>query len=348
MSKCAKPLYRSIFLFQGFGWAQRSTIYHNPAAAISTTRQVGPQLVLQRGHSSMVGAFAFSPDGEVLATGGEDWTVKAWKVKTGEMLYSLAIDGSWHFKLALSPDSRTLAVFIRSGIAQIRDARTGTLLRTLDSGAEPGAIAFSPDDSMLACGTADGSITLWNYRTGRRLRSMKAHVGASGVGVVAFSHDGQYVASSEGEHNFGKPAIELWSVATGALINTIRPQGEIDSIAFSPDARLAALPERDGSVRIFDVESGDERSRLGSDRHPAHRLAFLADNQTLAVVTGTYGAEAPDGEVHFWDLRTGAWKGALTGMSSTHGGLAVSRNGTIVATGGQDGIAFLWDRKTLA
>src|SRR5947209_4164702 len=65
-----------------------------------------PKLVLQRGHSGIVEAFAFSHDGALLATGGNEWTVKTWDVKTGALRYSLPIDGSWHFKLVFSPDDK--------------------------------------------------------------------------------------------------------------------------------------------------------------------------------------------------------------------------------------------------
>lgn len=204
-------------------------------------RERRPKIVLQRGHTSNVTAFAFTPDGRLLATGGDDWTVKVWNVSTASVIYSLRLDGSWHFQLAFSPDGKTLAVFVRFGKAQIRDAQTGTLLRTLNCGSEPGGIVFSPDNSTLACGSQNGTITLWNYRTGFRLHSMQTHMAGRNVGVLAFSKDGRIVATARGEHSGANPIAELWEAATGRLVETIRAQGEIDSLAFAPDGSTLAL-----------------------------------------------------------------------------------------------------------
>jgi WD40 repeat protein/ankyrin repeat protein len=415
------------------GWVSHSSI-------IQQKRRIGRlEVVLQRGHSSEVDAFAFSQDGELLATGSQDWTVKTWNLRTGELIYSLPIDGSWHYKLAFSPDSKTLAVFIRFGRAQIRNAHTGALLRTLYCGSEPAGIVFSPDNSTLGCGTVGGSdggsITLWNYHTGQRMRSMKAHGGGGDVGVVAFSRDGRIVASAEGGP-FGVPIVELWNVATGARMASIQARGEVDSCAFSPDgktlaigagrwlgehpavelwdlkrltlrqrllghnfnilwvtfskdgsrivsgdsqgvfkqwnpasgkelrrfghphpwehvaispgARLAAEPDNDGSVRIFDVESGRTIRVLPGVGHQVNRLAYMEDGLTLAVSTGNPGSEKSAGEVHFLDVRTGAWRGALTGMPGDCTCLGVSRDGKVVAASGQDGLALLWNRVALS
>src|ERR1041385_2042553 len=149
---------------------------------------VRPEMLIQSGHDSSVSSLAFSPNGRLLVTAGQDSTVKLWDVVHGELLRSFAVDGSWTISTAISPDSRMLVSFTRGGKASLIDVATGAKVRTLNNESEPSGAAFSPDGKTLALGGHSASFSLWDSRTGKKLRSVRVHSDEMGeVGVLAFS-----------------------------------------------------------------------------------------------------------------------------------------------------------------
>ena len=65
-------------------------------------------LAVMRGHSGMIAAVAFHPDGKTLASAGYDQTIKLWDVVTGELRLTLAGHTANIIALAFSPDGDTL------------------------------------------------------------------------------------------------------------------------------------------------------------------------------------------------------------------------------------------------
>ncbi|MFM6472871.1 MAG: WD40 repeat domain-containing protein, partial [Dolichospermum sp.] len=61
------------------------------------------------GHSDFVTSVAYSPDGQTVASGSRDSTIKLWNVKTGKLLQTFKGHSSWVYSVAYSPDGQTLA-----------------------------------------------------------------------------------------------------------------------------------------------------------------------------------------------------------------------------------------------
>ena len=71
------------------------------------------------------------------------------------------------------------------------------------------------------------------------------HQTVTNVVSVAFSPDGQMLASGSRDDNIG-----LWDIATGTYIATLRHEGSILSVAFSPDGEVLASGSDDGTIRL--------------------------------------------------------------------------------------------------
>jgi WD40 repeat protein len=257
---------------------------------VTQTRPVTPrrpQLFLQYGHTAEVQGMAFSPDDTLLATADHDGAVKVWNLRTGDQCYSYTTDPSWTISLAISPDGKTLATFVRSGKLSLRDLSTGRLLRTLDNESEPSALAFSPDGTTLALSGQDAGVSLWNYRTGQRLRAISTHVDRTGeVAVLAFSPDGSRLACA-GSEVFGDGNVEIWNVRDGTLAaNLVIPS--VDSIAFSLDSKILAVGTTDlehdkASVELWDLAQSMVVKHLPVS---AKWLAFSPDGLRIAGGNG--------------------------------------------------------------
>jgi WD40 repeat protein len=116
--------------------------------------------------------------------------------------------------------------------------------------------------------------------------------------------------------------------------------GEVRSVAISPDGKTVAAGVRYGTVKLWDVDSGKERTLKGhvSD---VWGVAFTPDGKTLASGDGDWNRP---GEVKLWDLEKDAERTTLK-----HGGevlcVAVSSDGKHLAAGGWDRTVSVWDLK---
>ncbi len=77
------------------------------------------------------GSVAFSPDGQTLASGGEDQMVKLWEVNTGQYLKTLQGHGNCVRSIVFSPDGQTIASGSEDGTIKLWDVKTGECLKTL-------------------------------------------------------------------------------------------------------------------------------------------------------------------------------------------------------------------------
>jgi WD40 repeat protein len=217
---------------------------------------------------------AFSPRRWLLASGGEDGSVRLWNLQTSAEVRSLTGHREEVFGLAFSPDGQLLASGSFDGTVTVwaPEANTRRQRRTLTGQGWVRDVAFGPDGRLLAtCGDRDRAVRLWDPATGKLLRTLLGH--DERVAALAFSPDGRLLASG-GEMNDG--TVRLWNPATGALLRTLTTgdTGDIHSVAFSPDGRLLATSGgREGALRLWDPATGALLRTLPGNRG-ADKAAF--------------------------------------------------------------------------
>ena len=147
---------------------------------------------------------AFSPDGQLLASGGKDKIIKLWDVATRRELRTLSGHRGWIRTIAFSPDGRWLASGSDDKTVRLWDVATGRELRVLTGHTHHVRdVAFNPDGRWLASGSEDKTVKLWDVATGREVRTLTGHTDM--VNAVAFSPDGHLLASGSGDDT-----IKLW------------------------------------------------------------------------------------------------------------------------------------------
>lgn len=175
---------------------------------------------LLSGHSAPVTAIAFSPDGQTLASGSADKTVKIWNLETGKSHLTFFGHAGTIELLAFSPNEKLLASSSNDNIIKLWDLETGNLLQTLSGHTDKIQIlVFSADEKMLASGSRDRTIKLWNSQ-GELLQTLTGHTGE--IISFAFSPDGKIIASGSKDNT-----VKLWDVPSGKLkqsLNMIDPE----------------------------------------------------------------------------------------------------------------------------
>jgi len=242
---------------------------------------------LPAGNAPVDGA-AFSPDGTLLATGGQDGAVRLWNTTGPTPLATFAPGGQSVEALAFDPTGKTLAVGGDSRVItlwSVADPRTPTLLAQL-TGHENTVrgLAFSPDGRTLASGSDDYTARLWDVRDPRRPgHGVKLPWQANAINTVAYSPDGRTLATGGDDHT-----VRLWDV-TGpqpAALAVLTQAGTVQAVRFSPDGHLLATAADDGTARLWDI--GDLRAPAPLATFTGHTaftrgLAFTPDGAQLAT-----------------------------------------------------------------
>lgn len=128
---------------------------------------------------------------------------------------------------------------------------------------------------------------LARYRT-PLTRTVLGTIWDPGSGVVsrcALNADGSVVAGAirprrgEGLPNFAV----IWNVADGRQREFVTPPGEIRDLAFIPGTRRLVTASKDGSVKLWDIDTGEEVCTLAKLDQPAEKIA-CSDDGTLVTV----------------------------------------------------------------
>jgi WD40 repeat protein len=115
-----------------------------------------------QGHTFAVWSVAFSHNGKMMATSGEDKTIKLWDRDTGCVISTLSGHAGPVLSVAFSPDDRILASGSDDRTVRIWDVRLGRQRIALKSHEDSvTSVAFSPDGTVLATASKDRSVILW-------------------------------------------------------------------------------------------------------------------------------------------------------------------------------------------
>ena len=290
------------------------------------------------GHS-FYAAVAYSPDGKMLASAHKS-EVRLWDVGTGMLKQSLTGHMRSIFRIAFSPDSKTLASGSLDRTVRLWDVETGWVKQTLTGyTSNVYNVVFSPDGKILASASYSG-VHLWDVETGWVKQTLT--MDDSPYNVV-FSPDGKTLASGN------RHAVKLWDVRTSTLKleqtlieDERKPFVDIDfdGGVFSPDGEMLAnwirFGRDDNSVKLWDVEAGVLKQTITGHTSSVNNVAFSPDNRTLASASW-------DMTIRLSDVWSGIGRHTFIGHTGSIESVAFSPDGKILASGSQDKTVRLWE-----
>lgn len=286
------------------------------------------------GHMGSVWSVAFSPNGEILASGCWDKTIRLWTVNTGKHLHTLTGHTHWVYSVAFSPEGQKLASASADNSIRLWNVDTGRHLHTL-TGHTGGvcSTAFASDGKTLASGSSDDTIRLWSVETRRHLHTLSVETGTTSNDAilnVAFSPDEQTFATASFDNN-----VRLWSIKTGNLLHTLKGMNWVDSVEFSPNGKIITSGGGNETLRLWSVETSQPLSTLKGHIGSIDSVAFSPNGEIVA--TGS-----TDNTVRLWSVTTGRHLQTLTGHTGGVTSIAFSVDGTTLASSDRDRNIRLW------
>lgn len=269
-------------------------------------------------------ALAFSPDGNLLASGSTDKLFRMWNPSDGSEAKHLTGHNCCVVSVSFAPDGKTVATASKDHSIRIWDVATGNEVRQIAERDRIYSVAYSPDGKLLASGGHDDTVRLWDPSTGYEVRRMYGHCGW--VKAVAFSPSGKLLASSSTDGT-----VRFWNPDTGRQLRILRGHTDrVDSLAFSPDGSVLASAGRGGSVRLWDTAKFRQLGEIQADPEWVHSVAFSPKSRLLA--TGSMVSAA-----RLWDPLNGKPESAEPKRYADVHAVAFSPNGQLLAAGRTDG-----------
>ncbi len=319
-------------------------------------------------HRADATAVAFSPEGDLLATGARDGTLALWNPASGAQVGKLGGHSAAVLDLTFAPDGHLLASSAADGSVRLWSPTERTLVAGLAGHrAAVTSLAFSPDGAMLCGAAADGSVRAWFVADGEPALALDGHergatftaitsaglivtAGADGhvrtwrlggartlqapaelTGAIAFSPDGAVVAAAAVDHR-----VHRFRLETGQPLPPLAGHAaDVGGIAFSPDGTLVATAGDDGTARLWKAADGQPLSSLVGHKGPVEAVAFAPGG----VMVATAG---DDHTVRLWSSQGAQALGVLAEHKDRVVDVAFSPDGKRLAAVGWDGLLQLW------
>lgn len=276
----------------------------------------------------------FSSDGQTIAAGIGDGSVRFWNIDQQKVARSFNAHAGNVWNVKFHP---TLDLFATAGDdswVKLWNLDTFDVTQGWKLDNTVRAIAFSPDGKTLAAGDRAGELHLYNVKTGREVESIKIE-GTTILGID-YSHDGKFIAAAGSDKTvrvYDAQTLEQRQSFTGH-------QGPVYSVSFSQDSPLLASVGFKSETWIWNAETGQNVLKVDGLGDDNWAVGFCGGDRHL--LTG-----GQDGTARFWDMDDGASVATFYGHTAAVHDFAFDRTGNRIATASRDGTIRVWDTSNL-
>ncbi|QRV96509.1 hypothetical protein RhiJN_24527 [Ceratobasidium sp. AG-Ba] len=286
---------------------------------------------------SAVRSVTVSPDGEYIASGDHDGTIRIWDMNTGEAVLAPLRGHSGSVRsVVFSHDGQHIVSGSSDKEIRVWNAGTGELVVGPLRGhsARVNTVACSHHDLLIASGSDDDTVRFWSINTGETL--FEARLGFTrGVSYVAFSPDDRLLASGSVDGT-----VRLWDVNQRSMIfePLATEVGNLRSLAFSSEGQQLISMSFYRNIYIWSVATGGLTTKPLAGPLPTCQSATSSpDGNYFALCLGL-------NHVMIWDIYNSAVVlGPLVGHLDYMESIAFSPNGNCVVSGSADTTIRIWD-----
>ncbi|XP_071537071.1 notchless protein homolog 1 isoform X1 [Panulirus ornatus] len=337
------------------------------------------------GHAEAVLSVSFSPDGQHLASGSGDTTVRFWDVYTETPHFTCKGHRHWVLATAWSPDGMHLASGCKAGQILIWDPTTGKQMGRALTGHkqwvtslcwEPLHLTCDGESKRLASAGKDGDVRIWNTKLGSCEKVLSNHL--QSVTALRWSGEGLLYSASQDR------TIKVWRASDGVMCRTLQGHGHwVNTLAlntdyvlrigaFDPQSLMKSRPEitppeeRQACAAKYYKEhlaaaGGVERLVSGSDdftlflwepakdRKPIERMTGhqqLVNDVKFSPDTRIIASASFDKSIRLWNGFNGKYIAVLRGHVGGVYQIAWSADSRLLLSGSKDSTLKVWNMST--
>ena len=312
-------------------------------SSVSTCFADEPRLTLRFAsdvdrHDAVITAVTLSPDGALIAAGGDDHGVRVWDAQTGEVVHVLDGHEDWVRAACFSATSDSLATVGNDHTLRIwslspeRSTEHDCLVRLAEGPLQ--SVAFHPNQKQLVTVGFEEPLRLFNLSSGEEMDRFGC--ACVDTRAVAVSPDGRWMAAA-GRNG----VIRVWDLtASGGSTDLSSDGRRVRALAFSPEGNMLAAAGDGPAVQLWRLEDelgglsrGPEEMLIRPGK--VHSLAFVSSR--MLAVGGT------NNTIQLWNTDALSRQQVLRGHTGTIAALAASEDGSLLASGSYDATVCVWD-----
>jgi len=206
----------------------------------------------QQGHFYDMNVMAYSPDGQYIATGGDDGKVKVWNTISGFCFVTFTQHSGGITGVEFSQNGQVILSSSLDGSVRAFDLNRYRNFRTF-TGPRPCqfyCLALDNSGEIICAGSLDTfEICMWSLQTGRLLEVLSGHEGP--VSCLSFSPAKAILVSGSWDKT-----VRLWDVyASTSPKDTISIGSDVTAVTHRPDGHEIAVASLDGEIRFWDPDT---------------------------------------------------------------------------------------------
>jgi len=284
-----------------------------------------------------VTAAAYAPDSRQVLIGDWNGNLKLWdnisdQDRTSRTFEAGHVGPIW--RVAVLRDHQRILTVGEDGTLKIWDLAARRVIRSYREHRGPiWSVAVLPDGRSILTASVDATLKLWDLEAERVTHTFQYE---SRVLAVAVTPDGQVAVSA------AKDRLQAWSIPERKPLHAFarRHVGDVKSVVIAPNGRTVVSGGDDGTVRLWELSSGNELRMLQPD-HQKEVLSIALSPDGRIALSGS-----ADHSARLWDLSSGR---AL--LTLDHGDsvefVAIAPDGRTAISVCRDKMLRVWDIKSV-
>ncbi|MEM7067207.1 MAG: caspase family protein, partial [Cyanobacteria bacterium P01_B01_bin.77] len=311
--------------------AFKDEVKHSAQYALNQTWYEIRERLKLKGHSNLVNAVAFSPQGDCIVSASDDATLRLWDREGNPIERPLRGHSDLVNAVAFSPDGEHIVSGSNDATLRLWD-REGNPIGQAFQGHRKSvrAVAFSPEGDYIVSASADATLRLWDREGNPIGQPFQGHRGS--VRAVAFSPEGDRIVSASRDGT-----LRLWDREGNLIRSPIHGHCDsVNAVAFSPEGNCIVSASADATLRLWDREGNPIGEPFRGHCDSVNAVAFSPEGNCIVSASA-------DATLRLWDRKGNSIGSPLQGHSRWIYTVAFSPEGDHILSGGSDNTLRLWE-----